>query len=53
MQDIVEAVEMQTGRVLDKKAIDVPEVHEIGEYDVTVALHPEVRGQFKLDVQKS
>ena len=51
--EVADAVEAQTGKALDKKAIDVPEISEIGIYDVTVKLHPEVVGEFKVDVQKA
>ena len=51
--EVADAVEQQTGKALDKKAIDVPEISEVGVYDVTVKLHPEVVGEFKVDVQKA
>ena len=51
--DVVEAVEQQTSKTLDKKAITVPEISEVGTYDVTVKLHPEVTGEFKLEVVKA
>lgn len=31
------------GRELDKKSITLPEIKELGTYDATVKLHPEVR----------
>ena len=46
-------MEQQTGKALDKKAIDVPEISEVGIYDVTVKLHSDVVGEFKVDVQKA
>ena len=51
--DVAESVEQQTGKALDKKAISVPEISEVGVYDVTVKLHPSVTGEFKVDVQKA
>ena len=51
--DVAAAVEMQTGKTLDKKDIDVPDISEVGTYDVTVKLHPEVTGEFKVEVQKA
>ena len=51
--DVVEAVEMQTSKSLDKKAITVPDISEVGTYDVSVKLHPEVTGEFKLEVVKA
>ena len=51
--EVADAVEQQTGKALDKKAITVPDISEVGTYDVTVKLHPEVTGEFKLEVQKA
>ena len=51
--DVAAAVEMQTGKTLDKKDINVPDISEVGTYDVTVKLHPEVTGEFKVEVQKA
>mmetsp|Transcript_21041 Transcript_21041/g.66691 ORF Transcript_21041/g.66691 Transcript_21041/m.66691 type:complete len:154 (+) Transcript_21041:381-842(+) len=50
--DIVEAVNQQTGRTLDKKDIEVPTVSTLGKYQVSVKLHPEVTAVFTVDVQK-
>lgn len=52
-QDVVDAVKQQTSKELDKKAITVPDINEVGTYDVSVKLHPEVTGAFKLEVQKA
>ena len=49
----VDAVKQQTSKELDKKAITVPDINEVGTYDVSVKLHPEVTGAFKLEVQKA
>ena len=51
--EVADAVEQQTGKALDKKAINVPEISEVGVYDVTVKLHPDVVGEFKVEVQKA
>jgi large subunit ribosomal protein L9 len=51
--DVVEAVELQTSKTLDKKAVNVPDISEVGTYEVTVKLHPEVTGTFKLAVEKA
>lgn len=51
-QDVVEAIKMQTGREIEKKNVTVPEIKELGSYDATVKLHPEVVGAFKVVVQK-
>lgn len=34
--EIVEAIQQQTGRVLDKKEFNVPEISRLGTYEVTV-----------------
>jgi large subunit ribosomal protein L9 len=46
-------VKQQTSKELDKKTITVPDINEVGTYDVSVKLHPEVTGAFKLEVQKA
>ena len=51
--EVADAVEAQTGKALDKKAFSIPEISAIGIYDVTVKLHPDVVGEFKVDVQKA
>eukprot|EP01024_Parvocaulis_polyphysoides_P022788 TRINITY_DN2111_c0_g1_i1.p2 TRINITY_DN2111_c0_g1~~TRINITY_DN2111_c0_g1_i1.p2 ORF type:complete len:208 (-),score=36.25 TRINITY_DN2111_c0_g1_i1:221-802(-) len=50
--EIIEAIEKQTGRKLEKDKINMPEIKEIGTFDVSVKLHPEVTGFFKVVVQK-
>lgn len=50
--EIVEAIKMQTGRELDRREVTVPEIKFLGTYDVSVKLHPEVVGSFKVVVQK-
>lgn len=51
-RDVVEAVKAQTSQVLNEAEITLPAIDEIGTYDVSVALHPEVTARFQLDVQK-
>ena len=50
--DIVDAVAMQTGKTLDKRALSVPDIKATGTYDVSVKLHPAVTGTFKVVVQR-
>ena len=50
--EVVAAVEQQTGRVLDKRAVTLPEIKSVGTFDATVKLHPEVVGAFKVVVQR-
>lgn len=51
-QDVVSAIEVQTGRVVDKRLVKLPEIKTTGTYDVSVKLHPEVVGDFKVVVQR-
>lgn len=50
--EVVEAIRLQTGRELDKKSVTIPEIKELGTFDASVRLHPEVVGKFKIVVQK-
>lgn len=50
--ELVDAIKMQTGRELDRKAITLPEIKTLGTYDASIKLHPEVTGFFKVVVQK-
>lgn len=50
--DVAAAIEQQTGRVLDRRAMTLPEIKSVGTYDATVKLHPEVVGVFKVVVQR-
>lgn len=50
--EVVAAVEQQTGRVLDKRNVTLPEIKTVGTFDATVKLHPEVVGAFKVVVQR-
>lgn len=50
--DIVEAIRMQTGRELEKRNVNVPDIKTLGTYDVSVKLHSDVVGSFKVVVQK-
>ncbi|KAL4458871.1 hypothetical protein ABPG75_013736 [Micractinium tetrahymenae] len=51
-QELVDAIRMQTGRELDRKAVALPEIKTLGTYDASIKLHPEVTGFFKVVVQK-
>ena len=51
-QDVADAIEGQTSRKLDKSIFTLPDVKELGTYDVTAQLHPEVVGSFQLVVAK-
>lgn len=51
-QEVVDAIEQQTGRVLDKRSVVLPEIRETGTYNASIKLHPEVTGEFKLVIQR-
>mmetsp|Transcript_26023 Transcript_26023/g.72891 ORF Transcript_26023/g.72891 Transcript_26023/m.72891 type:complete len:197 (-) Transcript_26023:471-1061(-) len=51
-QDIVDAINQQTGRSLNKKDITLPDISTLGTYDAEVKLHPQVVGRFKVVVKK-
>ena len=48
--DIVNAVYQQTGQTLEKRDLKVPQIRALGSYDVSIKLHPEVVGTFKVVV---
>lgn len=51
-KDCADSIEKQTGKALDTKGFDIPDISTIGVYEVSVKLHPKVTGSFKVDVQK-
>jgi len=51
-ENVVATIEQQTGRALDKRAVDIPDIKTLGTYDVSIKLHPEVTGSFKVVVVK-
>ncbi len=51
-QEVVDAIEAQTSRKLNKKLIELPDIRKLGTYEATVKLHPNVTGRFKVVVQK-
>ena len=48
--DVAELIEAATKRSLDRRDIEVPEVHRTGNYKVQVKLHPEVLAEVNLEV---
>ncbi len=46
------AAAVQTGRSLDKKLVELPEIATLGTYEASIRLHPEVSGVFKLVIVK-
>lgn len=51
-QEVVSAIFQQTGRELNKKDVEMPEITEVGTYPVSIRLHPEVAGTFNVVVQR-
>ena len=51
-QDVVDAVQQQTTKTLDKRAITLPDIKTLGTYEVQVKLHPQVTATFQLVVTK-
>lgn len=49
---MVDAIEQQTGRIVDKRQVTLPEIKEAGIYNASVKLHAEVTGEFKLIIQR-
>ena len=46
-QDVVDAVQKQTTKVLEKKNVSMPDIKLTGTYDISVKLHAQVRnGRF-------
>jgi large subunit ribosomal protein L9 len=50
--EIVAAIAQQTGRELEKRDVELPEIKTVGTFDARVRLHPEVFGEFKVVVQR-
>ena len=49
--DVVKAVEEAGGPKIDRRRVELPgTIKSIGTYDISVKLHPEVTGKFKLQV---
>ena len=51
-QEVVDAIEAQTTRKLDKRLLDLPDIKKLGVYEATIRLHPNVTGRFKVVIQK-
>ena len=53
MAELKEAIKKQTGLDLGDDVIDLPTIKELGTFDVTAKLHPEVKAEFTVTVQKA
>ena len=50
--DVVEAIKGQTGKELDKKCFNVPEISTVGTYEIGAKFHKQAQCTFSLEVQK-
>lgn len=50
--DVVEAIKAQTGKELEKKAFDVPDISAVGVYEITATFHKQAQCKFQLEVAK-
>lgn len=50
--EVIDAIAQQTGRTLNKKDVELPEIKSVGSFDASIKLHPEVIGTFKVVVQR-
>ena len=48
--DIAEAIQEATKKEIDRRTINVPEIHGVGKYKVQVKLHSEVTAEINLEV---
>jgi large subunit ribosomal protein L9 len=48
--DVVKAVQAAGGPALDRRAVDVPQIKNVGTHQVTVRLHPEVTAEVAVEV---
>ncbi|MEB3242804.1 MAG: 50S ribosomal protein L9 [Cyanobacteriota bacterium] len=48
--DVADAIEKATNKSLDRRDIQVPDIHRTGSYKVQVKLHPEVVAEINLEV---
>tara|TARA_Y100001968_G_scaffold290369_1_gene294109 strand:- start:2400 stop:2858 length:459 start_codon:yes stop_codon:yes gene_type:complete len=48
--DIADAIQEATQKEVDRRSIDVPEIHGIGKFKVQVKLHSDVNAEINLEV---
>ena len=48
--DIAEAIQSATKKDIDRRSITVPDIHNLGSYDVKIKLHPEVNAEVNIEV---
>jgi large subunit ribosomal protein L9 len=49
-QDVVEIIQSSTGIELDRRTLNVPDIHKLGSYKVDIKLHPEVTATVDIQV---
>ncbi|GLI59188.1 hypothetical protein VaNZ11_001021 [Volvox africanus] len=52
VQEVADAILLQTGQNVSSCEITMPEIKSVGTYECTIRLHPEVVGTFSVVVQK-
>lgn len=50
-EDITAAIKEQIDQDLKKESLSLPEIRELGDFNVTATLHPEVKAQFTVRCQ--
>ena len=48
--DVAEAIKSATKKEIDRRDIEVPDIHKLGSYNVKVKLHPEVTTEVNIEV---
>ncbi|NEO27641.1 MAG: 50S ribosomal protein L9, partial [Kamptonema sp. SIO4C4] len=49
-QDIADVVREQAGQDIDKRNVTIPDIHQLGNYQVEIKLHPEVTATVEIEV---
>ena len=48
--DVAEAIESATKKVIDRRNITVPDIHNLGSFTAKIKLHPEVNAEVNIEV---
>ena len=49
-QEVVEIIQKITNQEIDRRGVDLPEINQIGSYEATIKIHPEVIANIKIKV---
>ena len=49
-QEVVEIIQKITNQEIDRRGVDLPEINQIGSYEATIKIHPEVIANIKIQV---